>query len=67
MLATRPLKIGEHRQERSHQLHRKGGSTPSEGISKLAAFAIPAYYPKAPFYSLKANRPAGSLFSTQAA
>ena len=46
MLATHQLKIIEDRHKRSYQPHRKGGSTSSEGISKLAAFAIPAHYPK---------------------
>jgi len=46
MLATRQPKIVEDRPKRSDQPRRKSGSTSPEGISKLAAFAIPAYYSK---------------------
>ena len=46
MLATRQLKIIEDRHKRSYQPHAKSGGISSDGISRLAAVAIPAYHPK---------------------
>lgn len=67
MLAARQLEIVENCHKRSERPHRKSGHISSEVVNKLAAFAIPAYFPKGTilFFEGQPSRGVFILYSGQ--
>lgn len=67
MLAARQLEIVENCHERSERPRRKSGHISTEVVNRLAAFAIPAYYPKGTilFFEGQPSRGVFILYSGQ--